>query len=132
MCEHCTRREFLGTSVAGALMLAGASWKHTWAAPSPPPPLRKKHRICVIFTGNPAPEDRNWGADAKLVEAMKTRLVKAEKDLGNVELIMGQSSSAEQTAAFLKKGGKIEEVPRGVSGQPSLAARKHITISTKS
>ena len=41
-------------------------------------------------------------------------------------------SIAEQTAAFIKSGGKIEEVPRGVSGQPSLAARKHITISSKS
>lgn len=41
-------------------------------------------------------------------------------------------SIAEQTAAFLKSGGKIEEVPRGVSGQTSLAARKHITISSRS
>ena len=41
-------------------------------------------------------------------------------------------SIAEQTAAFLKAGGKVEQVPRGVSGQTSLAARKHITISSKS
>ncbi|MEM0952841.1 MAG: hypothetical protein AAGI24_01770 [Pseudomonadota bacterium] len=41
------------------------------------------------------------------------------------------ASIAEQTAEFLKSGGKIETVPRGVSGQTSLAARKHITISTK-
>ena len=41
------------------------------------------------------------------------------------------TSIAEQTAEFLKSGGKIENVPRGVSGQTSLAARKHITISTK-
>ena len=41
-------------------------------------------------------------------------------------------SIAEQTAAFLKTGGKVEEVPRGISGQPGATARKHITISTKS
>jgi L-fucose isomerase-like protein len=39
------------------------------------------------------------------MEAMKTRLAKAEKDLGNVELIIGQSSSAEQTSALLEKAG---------------------------
>ena len=38
-------------------------------------------------------------------------------------------SVAEQTAAFLKAGGKVERVPRGVSGQSSLSSRKHITIS---
>jgi L-fucose isomerase-like protein len=36
---------------------------------------------------------------------MKTRLAKAEKDLGNVELIIGQSGSAEQTSALLEKAG---------------------------
>lgn len=41
-------------------------------------------------------------------------------------------SIEDQTAAFLKGGGKVEEVPRGVSGQTSLVARKHITISSKS
>ena len=33
MCEHCTRREFLGTGVAaGGLMLAGAAWTHAWTS----------------------------------------------------------------------------------------------------
>jgi L-fucose isomerase-like protein len=41
---------------------------------------------------------------------MKTRLTKAEKDLGNVELIMGQSSNAEQTAALLAKAGPGAQV----------------------
>ncbi len=40
-------------------------------------------------------------------------------------------SIASQTEAFLKAGGKVQEIPRGVSGQPSAAARKHITISNK-
>jgi hypothetical protein len=110
MCEHCTRREFLGTGVAGGLMLAGATWTHTWASQSPPRPSRGKSRICVLFTGTPAPEDRDWGADAGQIKAMKTRLARAEKELGNVELIMGQSNSAQQTAALLKKAGPAAPV----------------------
>jgi hypothetical protein len=39
------------------------------------------------------------------MEAMKTRLTKAQKDLENVELIMGQSTDAQQTAALLQKAG---------------------------
>jgi len=105
MCEQCTRREFLGTGVASGLMLAGATWTHAWASQSPPAQSREKSRICVVFTGTPAPEDRDWGADAKQIEAMKTRLAKAEKELGNIELIIGQSNSAQQTAALLEKAG---------------------------
>ena len=105
MCEQCTRREFLGTGVAGGLMLAGATWSHAWASQSPPPRPRGKSRICVIFTGTPAPRNRDWGADDRQIEAAKTRLAKAEKELGNVELIMGKSNSAQQTAALLEKTG---------------------------
>jgi hypothetical protein len=105
MCEHCTRREFLGTGLASSLMLGGATWTHAWASQSPPAPVRKKSKICVIFSGTPAPDDRDWGADAKQIEAMKTRLAQAEKLLGNVELVIGQSTSAQQTAALLEKAG---------------------------
>ena len=110
MCDHCTRREFLGTGVAGGLMLASAKWTHTWASQSLPVQFQNKSKICVIFTGTPVPEDRNWGADAKQIKAMKTRLAKAEKELGNVELIMGQSSNAQQTAALLEKSGPAAPV----------------------
>jgi len=109
MCEHCTRREFLGTGVVSGMMLAGATWTHGWASQSPPPRSRGKLRICVIFTGTPAPEDRDWGADVKQIKAMKARLAKAEKELGNIKLIMGESNSADQTGALLKKAGP--EVP---------------------
>ncbi|UCF14786.1 MAG: hypothetical protein JSW59_15350 [Phycisphaerales bacterium] len=119
MCEHCTRREFLGTGVASGLMLAGTTWTHAWASQSPPPQLREKSRICVIFTGTPVPVDRNWGADVRQIEAMKTRLAKAEKTLGNVELVMGQSSNAKQTAALLKKAGP--EAPVLVSNVQNFA-----------
>ena len=105
MCEQCTRREFLGAGVAGGMILAGATWKHAWASELPPNQIREKSRICVIITGPPAPKDRDWGADAGQIEAMKSRLAKAEKELGNVELIMGHSNSAEETAALLEKAG---------------------------
>lgn len=32
---------------------------------------------------------------------------------------------------FLKTGGRVEEVPRGVSGNIGTTGKKHITISTK-
>ncbi|TKJ34999.1 MAG: hypothetical protein CEE38_16195 [Planctomycetes bacterium B3_Pla] len=92
------------------MMLAGATWTHAWASQSPPGQLWGKSRICVIFTGTPVPVDRNWGADARQIEAMKARLTRAEKELGNVELVMGQSSSTEETAAVLKKAGPTAPV----------------------
>ena len=105
MCEHCTRREFLETGVAGSLVLAGATWTHAWASQSPPPQPGGKSRICVIITGPPAPADADWGADDGQIQAMKTRLRKAEKTLANVELLIGHSNSPEQTTALLKKAG---------------------------
>jgi len=105
MCEHCTRREFLGTGAVSGLLLAGATWTHARASESPPSQPRGKSRICVIFTGNPQPEDRNWGADAKQMEAMKARLAEAEQKLGNVELVVGQSRSPEETATLLEQAG---------------------------
>lgn len=105
MCDHCTRREFLQAgAVAGGALLAGTAWKYAWASESPAKPQRKS-RICVIFTGPPGPEDRGWNADPKQTAAMKTRLAEAEKKLGNIELLMGDASSAEQTAALLKQAG---------------------------
>jgi hypothetical protein len=86
-------------------MLAGANWTHAWASQSPPNQPRGKSKICVIFTGTPAPVDRDWGADNNQLKAMKTRLAKAEKDLGNVELVMGHSNDAQQTADLLEKAG---------------------------
>ncbi|MEE4193083.1 MAG: hypothetical protein V2I66_16005 [Halieaceae bacterium] len=56
----------------------------------------------------------------------------SSKKRGQNAPVETSASIAEQTAAFLKAGGKIDEVPRGVSGQTSLTARKHITISTRS
>jgi hypothetical protein len=40
-------------------------------------------------------------------------------------------SIAEQTRAFLKSGKKIQVIKSGVSGQPSMAARKNIRPARK-
>lgn len=38
-------------------------------------------------------------------------------------------SIAQQTAAYLRSGGEIEVIENGVSGQESMAGRKHITYA---
>lgn len=105
MCEQCTRREFIGTGLTTGMMLASASWTHTWASQTVPAQFEKKIRICVIFTGTPAPEDRDWGVGNNLIESMKSQLAKVEKKLGNVELIIGHSSDPQQTSELLAKAG---------------------------
>ncbi len=105
MCDQCTRREFLQTGVAASFMLSGATLGYARAGETPLPPTPRKARICVIFTGAPGPADRGWNADAGQKEAMTTRLAKAEHDLGNVELIIGQAENPDQTAALLAKAG---------------------------
>ena len=105
MCDHCNRREFLGTGAVSGLLLAGATLAQARASESPPSRPRGKSRICVLFAGIPQPEDRNWGADPKQIEAMKARLAGAEKKLGNIELVMGESRSPQETKALLEKAG---------------------------
>ncbi|WKD50483.1 hypothetical protein [Microbulbifer spongiae] len=36
-----------------------------------------------------------------------------------------------QVQAFLEKGGEIQQVPKGVSGQTNTAGPKHITLGKK-
>ena len=40
-------------------------------------------------------------------------------------------SIEEQTAAFLKKGGNIQEINTGVSGQVGIAGPKHISLGNR-
>jgi len=47
--------------------------------------------------------------------------LRAEKDL----------SKEEKIAAFLKAGGKIQQIPTGVSGQENSRGSKHITLGGK-
>lgn len=105
MCDQCTRREFLGTGVAAGLMLSSTGLTYALASEAPMPQPRRKARICVIFTGAPGPADRGWNTDPGQMAAMKARLDRAEKELGNIELVIGQSGNAEQTAALLKQAG---------------------------
>ena len=122
MCEQCTRRQFLGTGVAASgLMFAGAAWAHAWVADSPPNP-KKKFRICVIFTGSPGPEDRGWNADPQQMAAMKSRLARAEKELDNTELLIGQANDAQETGALLEQAGP---------GTPVLAINLHCFALTR-
>jgi L-fucose isomerase-like protein len=69
-----------------------------------------KSRICVVFTGTAVPQDRNWGADVRQIKVMKSRLAKAEKELGNIKLVVGQSRNNQETAALLKKAGPAAPV----------------------
>ena len=105
MCEHCTRREFFGVGAASGLLLAGAASTYARASELPPVGPRGKSRICVIFTGEPQPEDRNWGADRRQVEAIRARLTEAEKSFGNIELVVGESRSPKETRMLLEKAG---------------------------
>lgn len=41
---------------------------------------------------------------------------------------INSESIAEQTEAFLKSGGQIQEIKTGVSGQSAPTGRRHITI----
>jgi hypothetical protein len=45
--------------------------------------------------------------------------------------VQTSESIAEQTAAFLKSGNKIDEVQSGISGQPSMVAKKQIKIGNR-
>ena len=106
MCEHCTRRTFLGVGAASGLLLAGATWPYAWASGTPSAVSRaKKSRILVVFTGTPQPDDRNWGADPGQINAMRARLAEAEKNLGNIELVIGESRSPQETGALLEQAG---------------------------
>lgn len=105
MCEHCTRREFLGTSVLSGLAVAGTTWVHAQASQAIPSAPQRKARICVLYTGAPGPADRGWNTDAAHFDKAKEVLAEVEKKLGNVELVQAQVQSAEQTAAALQQAG---------------------------
>ncbi|WP_347246211.1 hypothetical protein [Thermogutta sp.] len=105
MCEHCTRREFLGTGVLSALA-ASASWSYTWASEATPVQRPEKVKIGVLWSGSPGPADRGWNTDPPHVEQMQTVLKEVEQKLGNVELVYGKSENAEQTKSFLAAIGE--------------------------
>ncbi len=103
MCMHCTRRQFLGASALSGMALAASHTPAESDASSPPPAAEAKVQICVVIAGKP--KGNSWGlCEADLAPVMK-RLAEAEKNLGNVEFVTGQASTAEETAQLLEKAG---------------------------
>lgn len=47
------------------------------------------------------------------------------------EASTSRDTLAEQTAAFLSKGGEIEEIPRGLSGQQQVSYFRRSTPETR-
>lgn len=108
MCMQCNRREFLGATMLGGAALASGSLL-AQAAPASPDPSGTgrsspaKVPIAVVIAGK-AP-DRSWSLSESEVTAITQQLVEAEKNLGNVEFVVGRASTAAETAALLDKAG---------------------------
>lgn len=66
-----------------------------------------------------------------LIEKYKSIMASSSRRRGPAAPAETSETIAEQTASFLKTGGKVEQVPRGISGQVGTTGKKHITISTK-
>lgn len=110
MCENCNRREFLGTSALGGLMMTTSGlFASSAGANRPVAPLPQKVKICAIFTGTPVPADRHWGLCEQEIAAMRTRLTELETKLGNVEFVVGRAATPEQAAELLQQAG--DEAP---------------------
>jgi hypothetical protein len=85
------------------MAVAAGHWPAAGAAATVGPARDSKVRICVVIAGKP--EGRSWGlSEADLAPVVK-RLAEAEKNLGNVEFVIGRASTSEQTAQLLDKAG---------------------------
>ncbi len=106
MCENCSRREFLGTSGMGGLMLVASQIRGKADAEGvSPPSLPSKVPICVIFAGKPTPSDRGWGVCDEEIAAMRQNLAEIERKLGNVEFVIGTAATPEQAVALMNQAG---------------------------
>ncbi|MFT7560111.1 MAG: hypothetical protein ACI93R_002026 [Flavobacteriales bacterium] len=45
--------------------------------------------------------------------------------------VTSSASIAAQTEAFVKAGGKVNQIDSGISGQQSMAGPKHISLGNK-
>lgn len=101
MCTHCNRREFIGVgAIAGLAMATG----HLPAAAGiSAGAANEKVKICVIIAGEPG--GRSWGLSEPELAPIVNRLSMAEKNLGNVEFVIGRATNAEQTAGLLAEAG---------------------------
>ncbi len=100
MCTHCTRRQLIGGGTVSGIALAIG---HLPANSEAPSEGGSKVRICVIIAGNPG--ERSWCPSEAEITAARSRLAEAEKNLGNVEFVIGQANNVEQTAKLLTKAG---------------------------
>ena len=57
----------------------------------------------------------------------KTTIKKVDQEIVGTD----SNSIEEQTAAFLASGGKIQEIPSGVSGQVQTSGPRHITLGKR-
>jgi len=104
MCEQCTRREFIGTAAAlGGMAWAARGLAAGAQAPGPASSATSKVRICAMVAG--APANQSWGTPEATIQAAKKRLAEAEKNLGNVEFVVGQATNTEEAARLLEKAG---------------------------
>jgi hypothetical protein len=104
MCEQCTRRTFLGSAGAfSGMTLAASGLTADAAAPRTVPQAPSRIRICAIVAGTPG--RKSWCVPEEKIESITKRLVEAEKNLGNVELVQGQASNAAEAARLLARAG---------------------------
>jgi len=103
MCKHCNRRQFLGASAAGGIALAVGHLAGGSVASSRPSTADAKVRVCAVIAGTPG--ERSWSLSKAEAASVRKRLAEAAKSLGNVEFVIGQASSAQQTAELLAKAG---------------------------
>ena len=103
MCTHCTRRQFIGAGAVGGIALATGHLAIASDASNPQFAPNPKVRICVVIAGKPA--NQSWGLSESDLSPIMKRLAQAEKNLGNVEFVIGQANNTEQTAQLLEKAG---------------------------
>ncbi|KPK36095.1 MAG: hypothetical protein AMJ65_16680 [Phycisphaerae bacterium SG8_4] len=103
MCMHCTRRQFIGTGVASGIALATGHLAAAGSKSNTSSSPEAKVRICVIIAGKPA--GNSWGLSKADLAPITKRIAEAEKNLGNVEFVIGRASTSEQTARLLDKAG---------------------------
>jgi hypothetical protein len=103
MCMQCTRRQFLGSSALSGMVLASGHMVAAGASDASPATSPAKVRICVVIAGKPA--DRSWSVSEAEITTVRARLAEAEKNLGNVEFVVGQASTADEMAKLLEQAG---------------------------
>lgn len=103
MCTHCTRRDFLGASALTGMALATGHLMTGAFASDTVSVADSKVKICAIIAGTPG--ERSWAPSETEINTARARLAEAEKNLGNVEFVVGQAANAGQTAQLLEQAG---------------------------